>query len=144
MNAARRALATAVVFLVAATLKGSPYEGQPASGQGPGVTPEQVAPFMGTWVIQMTNPAGARETVRISQKNGVVAASVQLGKFPPSEATGMVSDGDMLVLTTTRRENGQPIWVVMSLTIDGDTMKVAQMLERSETIKRGTGAKQQD
>ena len=32
----------------------------------------------------------------------------------------------------------------MSLTIDGDTMKVAQMLERSETIKRGTGAKQRD
>ena len=32
----------------------------------------------------------------------------------------------------------------MSLTIDGDTMKIAQMLERSETIKRGTGTKQQD
>ena len=76
--------------------------------------------------------------------NGVVAASVQLGKFPPSEATGMVRDGDMLVLTTMRRENGQPIWVVMSLTIDGDTMKLAQMLERSETIKRGTGTKQRD
>jgi hypothetical protein len=142
MNAARRALATALVFLVAATLKGSPYEGLAASGQGSGIAPGQVAPFMGTWLITMTNPAGAQETVRIYQKDGVVAASVQLGKFPPSEITGMVRDGDMLVLTTTRLENGQPIWVVMSLTIDGDTMKLAQMLERSETIKRGTGTKQ--
>jgi hypothetical protein len=145
MTTARRALATAVVLaLVAATLSGSPYEGQLASGQSRGITPEQVAPFLGTWMIAMTNPAGAQETVRISQKNGIVAASVQLGKFPPSEITGMVRDGDMLVLTTTRRENGVPIWVVMSLTIDGETMKLAQMLEPSETIKRGPGTRQRD
>jgi hypothetical protein len=50
----------------------------------------------------------------------------------------------MLVLTTGRGENSQPIWVVMSLTLDGDTMKLAQMLELSQTIKRGTGKKQVD
>jgi lysophospholipid acyltransferase (LPLAT)-like uncharacterized protein len=49
----------------------------------------------------------------------------------------------MLVLTTRRRENGQPIWVVMSVTLDGETMNMAQMLELSQTIKRGSGKKQQ-
>jgi hypothetical protein len=95
-------------------------------------------------MISMTNPAGAQETVKIFEKDGIIAASVQLGKFPPSEVTGIVKDGDMLVFSTTRRENGQPIWVVMSLTLDGDTMKLAQMLEMSQTIKRGTGKKQVD
>jgi len=38
-------------------------------------------------------------------------------------------------------ENGAPIWAVISLTRDGDTMLMAQMLERSQTIKRGTGKK---
>jgi hypothetical protein len=106
------------------------------------VTPAEAAPFIGTWVIAMTNPAGAQETVRIVEENGRVSASVQLGKFPASDVTGMVRDGDVLVLTTTRRENGVPIWVVMALTVEGDTMRLAQMLERSETIKRGTGSKQ--
>ena len=40
------------------------------------------------------------------------------------------------------RENGAPIWAVISLIRDGDTMKTAQMLERSQTIKRGAGKKQ--
>ena len=77
--------------------------------------------------------------MRISDQNGFVAATVQLGKFPPTPATGILKDGDMLVLTGTRLENGQPIRVVMSLLLDGDTMHPAQMLEASQTIKRGSG-----
>jgi hypothetical protein len=135
MIAYRGWLAIAAVLVFAAP---------PASGQGSALTPAQMKAFMGTWMISMTNPAGAQETVKIFEKDGIVAASVQLGKFPPSEVTGIVKDGDMLVFSTTRRENGQPIWVVMSLTLDGDTMKLAQMLEMSQTIKRGTGKKQVD
>jgi hypothetical protein len=55
----------------------------------------------------------------------------------------------MLVLTLSHnakphpmQENGMPIWVVVSAVVDGDTMKVAQMLERSQTIKRGAGKRQ--
>ena len=46
------------------------------------------------------------------------------------------------MLTTTLRENGQPIWVVISLKVEGDTMMLAQMMEQSQTIKRGSGRKQ--
>ena len=104
----------------------------------------QAAPFMGTWVLSMTNPQGATETVRIRNQNGVVAASIQAGRFPPINATGVMKDGEMLVLTFTRFENGKPIRAVVSLTVNGDTMNIAQMLEFSETIKRGSGKKQDD
>ena len=33
--------------------------------------------------LAMTNPAGSQQTVRIWNKNGVVAASFQVEKFPP-------------------------------------------------------------
>lgn len=121
-----------------------------ASGQSSVVTRVQPTAFMGTWVFAMTNPAGSEQTVRIWDKNGVVAATVQVGTFPPTEVTGMVKDADLLVLTISHdarpglTENGAPIWAVISLRRNGDTMEMAQMLERSQTIKRGTGKKQSD
>ncbi len=128
------------VFLIALfTVSLLPAE---AAAQGATIKSSELTPFMGTWVVTMTNPAGAVETVKIWDKDGTAAATVQLGKFPPTDITGMLKDGAMLVLTGTRRENGKPIWVVMSVVVDGETMQLAQMLEPSETIKRGSGKKQ--
>lgn len=98
--------------------------------------------FIGTWVLAMTNPQGAHETVRIWDKDGLIAASVQSERVPPIEATGIFKSGDTLLLTLTRFENGRTDRAVIALTINGDTMAMAQMLEFSETIKRGTGKKQ--
>ena len=97
--------------------------------------------FLGTWVFTMTNPAGAQETVTIVEENGLLAARVQAGRFPPIAVTGILKDGDMLVLTATRFENGKPIRAVISLIPNGGSMAMAQMLEFSETIKRGTGTR---
>jgi hypothetical protein len=108
------------------------FGGLAASGQGSAQAPAQARGFMGTWVFAMTNPAGSQ----------------QIGKSPPIDATGIIKDGDMLVLSISHEarpamlENGAPIWAVVSLTLAGDTMEIAQMLERSQTIKRGTGKKQ--
>jgi len=104
----------------------------------------ELRPFMGTWVFTMTNPQGTEQTVRIWDKNGVVGASLQVGRFPPNDIAGILKDGDVLVLTTTLRENGAPIWAIIALTLDGQTMNMAQMLQMSQTIKRGTGHKQSD
>lgn len=112
-----------------------------AGAQGVAVKPADVRPFLGTWVFSMTNPHGSEQTVRIWDKDGDVAASVQIEKFPANDVTGIMKDGDVLVLTTTLRENGAPIWAVLVLTLDGQTMSVAKMLQRSETIKRGTAPK---
>lgn len=116
-----------------------------AGGQAPAIHSSQVTTFIGTWVFDMTDPpelVGSKETVRISEKNGVVAATVQVGRFPPNDVTGILEDGGLLVLTATLRENGQPIWVVISLKEAGEVMALAQMMERSQTIKRGSGKKQ--
>ena len=115
----------------------------PVSGrQIPTVKSSDVTPFMGTWVFTMTNPPGAQETVSISDKNGIVAASVQAGRFPAIDVSGILYDGDVLILTVRRFENGMPIRAVVSLARDGEAMNMAQMLENSQTIKRGTGKKQ--
>ena len=118
------------------------YVGGPAAGaQAPALNPSQAATFLGVWPLTMTNPEGARETVRIWDENGVVKASVQAGRFPAIGATGILKDGDVLVPTLTRFENGKPDRAVIALTLDGDTMNMAQMLEFSQTIKRGSGKK---
>ena len=112
-----------------------------AGAQTPNLDSSKVAAFMGTWPLTMTNPAGAHETVRIWDEKGAVKASVQAGRFPAINATGILKDDDVLVLTLTRFENGKPIRAVVALTLEGDTMKMSQMLEQSETIKRGSGKK---
>ena len=67
---------------------------------------------------------------------------------PASEATGVLSDGNMIVSSVGHhaqrpmRENGAPIWAAFTLTLDGDSLNLAQMLERSVTIKRGVGRRQ--
>jgi hypothetical protein len=134
----RRGLLTAGLLLFIA---------QTISGQGSPLSSAQASAFLGTWTIDMSSPTalvGTIETVRIRDKNGILAASLQVGKFPPNDVTGILKDGDLLVLTTTLRENGQPIWVAVALKVEGDTMMLTQMMERSQTIKRGSGKKQAD
>ena len=125
----------------------------PAGAQGPRVTRTQAADFMGTWVFTMTEPEafkGSQQTLRVWEKDGIVTASLQVGKFPPHTVSGIHADGDMLVLTVSHAaqpamlENGAPIWAVICLTREADGMRMAQMLERSQTIKRGTGKRQAD
>jgi hypothetical protein len=112
------------------------------SSQGRTPSASEAAAFLGTWVIAMTNPAGATETVRIRDEKGALAASVQAGRFPPITASGVFKDGDVLLLSLTRFENGKPIYAVVALTVKEGVMNMAQMLEFSETIKRGAGKKQ--
>ena len=123
------------------------------SGQVSAPSSAQATAFMGTWVFTMTEPValkGSEQTVRVWDNKGVLAASVQNGRFPPVDVTGIFKDGEMLVLTVGHHakppmlENGAPIWAVISLTQDAEVMKTAQMLERSQTIKRGTGKRQPD
>ena len=114
--------------------------------------PSQAAAFLGTWTVTMTAPdemKGDKVTVRIWDKNGSVAASIQTRQEGPAiEATGVLLDGDMLIFTVSHRgkppmqENGAPIWATFTLTLDGDSLKLAQTLERSATIKRGVGRRQ--
>ena len=142
MDTFKRALLVAGILAIAAP---------EARAQSAPLNPANAKLFMGVWVIEMTQPAVFKgtHTIRVWDNNGTVAASLQTSpNFPAREATGMHRDGSMLVLTFSHDakppllENGAPIWAVVSAVVDGDTMKVAQMLERSQTIKRGAGKRQ--
>lgn len=124
------------LLLVAACCAAAVVAAQPAPPPA-----SSVDEFLGAWVIAMTNPAGAQETVRLWEESGLVRASVQSGRFPPIPVTGMLRDGDVLILSLTRFENGKRDRAVVSLTLEGDTVHMAQMLEFSQTIKRGSGRK---
>ena len=117
-----------------------------AQGRPPQPTASQASAFLGTWLFEMTEPpelVGSSETVRVVERGGVLAATIQVGKFPPHNATGILWDGDLLVLTTTTMmENGAPIWAVVTLKRSGENMLLAQTMERSRTVKRGIGKKQ--
>lgn len=113
----------------------------PAHGQGSMLDSSAARKFIGTWVFAMEIPAGAQETVRVWDKDGKVAASVQAGRFPPLDVPNITKDGDSLVLKVQRFENGQPIQAVVTLTPDGDLMKMTQDLEGSRVRKFGSGKK---
>jgi hypothetical protein len=144
MGTGRRALLIAALLVIA----GAGARGQSAARLGPA----DAKSFLGVWVIEMTEPAVFKgtHTIRVWDNNGTVAASLQTNpKYPAIEATGIHRDGNMLVLTLSHnakphpmQENGMPIWAVVSAVVDDDTMQVAQMLERSQTIKRGAGKRQ--
>lgn len=101
-----------------------------------------VSQYLGTWVINMTEPKGAVETVRISDQRGRIAGTLQAQKFPPIAFTDAAKMGKSLVLAATRFENGQPIQAIVILTLEGETMHMIQELEGSTITKRGVGARQ--
>lgn len=139
-----RALQTSTAFVVVILCSGA------VAAQGSSPSSRDAGVFIGTWALTMTEPdelKGTQQVIRIWDQGGVLAASLQIGKFPPNTVTGILKDGDILVLTISRnapraiRENGVPIWAVISLTLDDEMMRMAQTLERSRTIKRGAGKK---
>jgi hypothetical protein len=72
-----------------------------ANTQVANVTATDARAFVGTWVFSMSNLGGSQQTVRIWEEDGVLKASVQVGKGAPTGVTGIVKDGDMLVLSVS-------------------------------------------
>jgi hypothetical protein len=90
----------------------------------------------------MTEPQGAEETVRIVDREGKIAATVQAQRFPPIEVSDVAKIGENLILRATRFENGKPIEALVILRLNGGTMTMIQELEGSAVTKRGSGKKQ--
>jgi len=66
-----------------------------AYGQGSALTPAQASPFMGTWVIEMTEPAAFRgtHTVRVWEKDRAVAASQRPVSFQQQRRPAFTETG---------------------------------------------------
>lgn len=126
-----------MVIGVAITLVGSA-----SAGQGT-VAVSEADSFLGTWVIAMTVPKGAQETIRVWDNAGRVAASAQAQQFPPIVASDIAKMGKYLVLNVGRFENGKPIQAIIILAREGEDMTMIQELEGSTVTKRGSGKRQQ-
>ena len=83
--------------------------GSVVSGQTSTVASSEASVFLGTWTLNMTEPKGALETVRIWDNDGKVAATVQTERFPPVAVSEVAKTGRSLVLAATRFENGKPL-----------------------------------
>ena len=112
------------------------------SAQGLTLASSDASAFVGTWVFAMAEPEGAQETVRIMDKGGMIAATVQAQQFPPIEVSDVAKIGENLILRATRFENGQPVEALVILRLNGQTMNLIQELEGSTITKRGSGKKQ--
>lgn len=113
-----------------------------ASGQGSSLPSSEAKAFIGTWVFAMTEPMGAQETVKIIDRDGRIAATVQAQQFPPIEVSDVTKFGEVLILGATRFENGKPVQALVILRPTGDTMSMIQELEGSTITKRGSGKRQ--
>lgn len=113
-----------------------------ANAQGSTLASSEARVFVGNWVLVMTEPEGARETVRIMDSGGMIAATVQAQQFPPIEVSDVAKIGENLILRATRFENGKPVEALVILRVNGETMNMIQELEGSAITKRGSGKKQ--
>ena len=84
---------------------------QTSEPQQSALASSQATNFIGTWALTMTEPdafKGSQQTVSVWNKNGVLAASVQIGKFPPVEVTGIFDHPAALGCTLTEPD-GEPV-----------------------------------
>ena len=89
METFRRALLVAGLLAIAAP---------GARGQSAPLNPANAKPFLGVWVIEMTEPAVFKGTHTMRLAATRFAAN-RTPNFPAIEATGLHRDGNMLVLT---------------------------------------------
>ncbi len=107
------------------------------------VKPEDAAKFIGAWAIGMDSPQGAM-TMNLTVKNdaGKVAGSMTSDMSPdPQAITDVARAGEALVLKYSMDFQGQAIPVKMTLTPDGDKLKVEFDIADGQFSMPGTGTK---
>ena len=131
----RQILMAAAVVLLAAGLV--------TAGQASSVDASEASAFMGTWVLTMETPRGTNEqTVAVRDEGGKVAARLEGGRGGAIDITDVAKDGDSLVLSFGRNFQGNDIDVVLTLSLDGDTMHATQDINDGMFSMTGSGKKQ--
>ena len=97
---------------------------------------------MGTWVLSIETPRGTNEqTVTIRDASGTVAARLE-GAGGSIDVTDVTKDADSLVLNFSRNMRGNDIDIVLTLSLDGDTMHASQDVNDGMFSMTGSGTKQ--
>ncbi|HEX4567352.1 MAG TPA: hypothetical protein VH138_12015, partial [Vicinamibacterales bacterium] len=106
-------------------------------------TAAQVAPFVGDWV--MTVAMGANQStslVSVKSDGGKVTATVQPEGQAPLTNTAVSMSGTSLIVRYTGDMGGQPIPTVLSLTPQGEVMRVTMAIMDGQYELTGMAAKQ--
>jgi hypothetical protein len=97
---------------------------------------------MGTWVLSIETPRGTNEqTVVIRDESRKVAARLE-GAGGSIDVTDVTKDADSLVLNFSRNMRGNDIDIVLTLSLDGDTMHASQDVDDGRFSMTGSGTKQ--
>src|SRR5262249_44605678 len=115
--------------------------GQTAAGQAPTVA--QAAPFVGNWV--MTVATGSNQStslVSVKSDGGKVTATVQPEGQAPLTDTTVAIAGTSLVVRYSAQMGGNTIPTVLTLTPQGDVMRVSMATMDGRNEMTGMAAKQ--
>jgi hypothetical protein len=108
-----------------------------------GLKPQDAAKFIGGWTLGMETPQGAMSmNLTVKDDGGKVAGSITSDMQPEAQAISDISkDGDNLVLKYMLDFQGQAIPAKITLTPDGDKMKVAFDFADGQFVMDGSATK---
>ncbi|MDG2040032.1 MAG: hypothetical protein P8J30_06070 [Ilumatobacter sp.] len=117
--------------------------GPVAAGQASSLDASEAGAFMGTWVLTMETPRGTNEqTVTISDESGKVSTQLEGARGGSITVTDVAKDADSLVVSFSRNLQGNDIDIVLTLTLEGDTMHASQDVNDGMFSMTGSGTKQ--
>jgi hypothetical protein len=122
--------------------------GPAAAGQASMLDASEASAFMGTWLITMENPRFGRarqdQTAVIRDEGSKAAARIKGGRRGGAlDITDIAKDGDSLVLSFSMSPpRGKAVPVVLTLTLDGQTINASQDIGGGRVTVSGSGKKQ--
>ena len=97
--------------------------------------------YLGEWALTLETPRGTQEQNLVLTDVGGVAAELSGGRGGTVTVTDIARSEDDLVLKFERNMRGNSMPVTMTLSLDGDTLKVSQEIGDRFSMT-GTGEKQ--
>ena len=128
-----------VLAVAAVAMLGLPM----AAAAQAGLKPEDAAKFMGGWTLGMETPQGPMNmNLTVKDESGKVAGVIISDMQPdPQAITDVAKAGENLVLKYMLDFQGQAIPAKITLTPDGDKMKVAFDFADGQFVMDGTATK---
>jgi hypothetical protein len=149
----RRYLGATILALTATVVSGAalsaqtaaaPTAAMPDAGTAAALTPEQAAPFLGTWTINAESPMGpASFALALTTRDGKVVADIssdQMADTPITDITKSADGSVLLRYTFDYQGNGVDAEVTLRPPT-GDTMKVSFAFAQGQFTMDGNGTR---
>ncbi len=129
---------------VQALRQGSGQAPRQGSGQSTTATAAQIAPFVGDWLVTVKVMANdAIFAVSVKNDGGTPSATIRSDGQPIVNVTDITAAGNSLVLKYMSQPMGTPRSTVLTLTLDGASVRASMAVMDGQNEMSGTAAKQQ-